>query len=122
MCAGGQFFNLFNLGKNDMKTLKTKELKNGRLAMVSHCRTFPCQIIGPNRNLGHQWLLLIQLLLLMLENAFATSEPGSAVQLAVFGYGAQAVITGEGPFKNLTDHLSNPTANNILTNFGHPAV
>ena len=35
--TGGQFFNLFNLGKNDMKTLKTKELKNGRLAMVSHC-------------------------------------------------------------------------------------
>ena len=26
---------MFNLGKNDMKTLKTKELKNGRLAMVS---------------------------------------------------------------------------------------
>ncbi|CAK0782691.1 Chlorophyll a-b binding protein 8, chloroplastic [Coccomyxa viridis] len=72
---GGQFFNLFNLGRNDMKTLKTKELKNGRLAM-----------------------------------------------LAVFGYGAQAVITGEGPFKNLTDHLSNPTSNNILTNFAHPAL
>lgn len=122
MCAGGQFFNLFNLGKNDMKTLKTKELKNGRLAMVSHCRTFPRQITRPNINPGHQWLLLIQLLLLMLEKAFATSEPGSAVQLAVFGYGAQAVITGEGPFKNLTDHLSNPTANNILTNFAHPAV
>ena len=73
--AGGQFFNLFNLGKNDLKTLKTKELKNGRLAM-----------------------------------------------LAVFGYGAQAVITGEGPWKNLLDHLSNPTAHNLLTNFGSPAV
>ncbi len=74
-CTGGQFFNLFNLGKNDLKTLKTKELKNGRLAM-----------------------------------------------LAVFGYGAQAVITGEGPWKNLLDHLSNPTAHNLLTNFGSPAV
>lgn len=74
---GGQFFNLFNLGKTEaaMKDLKTKELKNGRLAM-----------------------------------------------LAVFGYGAQAVITAEGPFKNLTDHLSDPTGHNILTNFGHPAL
>ena len=45
-----------------------------------------------------------------------------AVQLAVFGYGAQAVITGEGPWKNLTDHLSKPAAYNILTNLGHPAL
>jgi light-harvesting complex I chlorophyll a/b binding protein 3 len=77
LCAGGQFFNLFNLGKTDaeLKDLKTKELKNGRLAM-----------------------------------------------LAVFGYGAQAVITAEGPFKNLVDHLSDPTGHNILTNFGHPAL
>lgn len=68
---GGPFFNLFNFGKDEasMKTLQTKELRNGRLAM-----------------------------------------------LAVFGYGAQAVMTGEGPFKNLTDHLSDPTGKNILTN------
>ena len=48
-CAGGQFFNLFNLGKTDaeMKELKTKEL----------------------------------------------------TMLAVFGYGAQAVLTGVGPFQ-----------------------
>ena len=76
-CTGGQFFNLFNFGKTDaeLKDLKTKELKNGRLAM-----------------------------------------------LAVFGYGAQAVITGEGPFKNLMDHLSSPTSHNLLTNLGSPAV
>ncbi len=39
--------------------------------------------------------------------------------LAVFGYGAQAVMTQKGPFANLIDHLSDPTHSNILTNFSH---
>jgi light-harvesting complex I chlorophyll a/b binding protein 3 len=69
---GGQFFNMFNLGKTeaDMNTLRLKEIKNGRLAM-----------------------------------------------LAMFGYGAQATITQEGPFKNLCDHLADPVHHNMLTNF-----
>lgn len=43
---------------------------------------------------------------------------GRLAMVAVFGFGAQAVLTREGPFQNLLDHLSNPAANNILTNFG----
>jgi light-harvesting complex I chlorophyll a/b binding protein 3 len=71
---GGQFFNLFNLGKTpaDLKVLQTKELKNGRLAMI-----------------------------------------------AVLGYGAQGVLTGEGPWTNLVTHLSSPFEHNILTNFSY---
>ena len=42
---------------------------------------------------------------------------GRLAMLAMFGYGAQAVATHEGPFKNLTDHLANPVASNMLTNF-----
>lgn len=43
---------------------------------------------------------------------------GRLAMIAVLGFGAQAVLTRQGPFQNLLDHLSNPTANNILTNFG----
>jgi light-harvesting complex I chlorophyll a/b binding protein 3 len=72
---GGPFFNVLGLGKSDadMNELKLKEIKNGRLAMLS-----------------------------------------------MLGFGAQAVLTGKGPFENLVEHLADPVNCNILTNFGHP--
>jgi light-harvesting complex I chlorophyll a/b binding protein 3 len=57
--------------EEETKVMRTKEIQNGRLAMIS-----------------------------------------------AFAYGAQAIMTGKGPIDNLFDHLSNPTGNNILTNFG----
>ena len=44
---------------------------------------------------------------------------GRLAMLAMFGYGAQAVITKEGPYQNLLDHLADPTHANILANFGN---
>ena len=71
---GGQWFNMAGMGKTDaeMKSLKSKEVENGRLAMI-----------------------------------------------AMLGYFIQASFTHVGPYANLTAHLSDPVANNILTTFGH---
>jgi light-harvesting complex I chlorophyll a/b binding protein 3 len=38
--------------------------------------------------------------------------------LAIFGYGAQAILTGEGPWQNLKDHLANPVGSNLVSNLG----
>merc|ERR1712159_160352 len=72
---GGPFFNMLGLGKTatEMNGLKLKEIKNGRLAMLS-----------------------------------------------IWGFGAQAVLTGKGPLQNLVDHIFDQVYNNILANFRNP--
>ena len=36
--------------------------------------------------------------------------------IAMFGYGAQAVLTGVGPYQNLADHVTSAGSANILSN------
>ena len=44
---------------------------------------------------------------------------GRLAMMAFFGIMVQAIITGEGPVKNLTDHVTDPFAHNLLTNFAN---
>jgi len=53
----------------------------------------------------------------MLKFKRSEIENGRLAMIAVFGYGAQAVLTGKGPYENLVSHLSDPVNNNMLANF-----
>ena len=43
---------------------------------------------------------------------------GRLAMMAFLGCMVQAAVTGEGPWKNICDHVSNPFGANMLANFG----
>lgn len=106
---GGQFFNLFNLGAGsaeEMKTLKLKEIKNGEsFGVLSGASGTRKEKKAPRAHAPRP------------RPPPRQKNTGRLAMLAMLGYGAQAVMTGEGPYSNLISHLSNPTGSNILTNF-----
>ena len=44
---------------------------------------------------------------------------GRLAMMAFLGCAVQAAVTGEGPFKNICDHIADPFANNMLANFSN---
>ena len=44
---------------------------------------------------------------------------GRLAMMAFLGCMVQAVVTGEGPVKNICDHIADPFANNMLANFSN---
>ena len=60
-------------------------------------------------NLGKDEAALADLKLKEIKN-------GRLAMVAMFGYGAQAVLTGVGPYQNLADHVTSAGSANILSN------
>jgi hypothetical protein len=54
----------------------------------------------------------------MLQFKESEVKHGRLAMLAMLGFVAQAMLTGEGPWENLREHLAAPVQYNLLTEFG----
>jgi len=140
---GGRFFNFAGLGTGspaEMKTLKLKEIKNGEFFFSSSSSSFspssralslPFAVCDPflqkptNPSDSPPSPLLNEPLNVenpppqtktATRNKNNPIKKGRLAMVAMLGFGAQAVMTGEGPVTNLAEHLASPSASNILTN------
>ena len=52
------------------------------------------------------------------DMALKEVKNGRLAMMAFLGCMVQAAVTGEGPWKNICDHVSNPFGANMLANFG----
>lgn len=56
----------------------------------------------------------------MEEFKLAEIKHGRLAMLAMAGFTAQALVTQEGPWRNLTQHLAGPLDHNVLTSLQQP--
>ena len=99
----GGIFNPLNFGANDMKTMKLKEIKNGRLAMISEWRERERERVCVCR-----WWASTS------RHCISFPFPPAGF----VGFIIQYQTLGLGPIAALKQHLSEPFAQNITTNLG----